>query len=211
MTEIILFWILAVLAVVPGILAITRRNPLDCAMYLIVVLASIAGLFWLLDSRVISILQVLIYAGAIVTLLIFVIMLLNLPPDSLPRDPLAPYWLSVLVIVAIGLRMSVLEPSDAEKPVIITYEQAARTIVTDDAETLQEGIQHLPAAARVERERAVFGTMRQISGRIFGEKSTLANGDSHFTLGPYLLPFEILSVLLLVAAIGAMILTKRHV
>ena len=57
MSEFILFWVLAVLTIVSAIFAIALRNPINCAMGFIVSLAAMAGLFWLLDSRVISILQ----------------------------------------------------------------------------------------------------------------------------------------------------------
>jgi len=209
MSEVILFWFLAALTIVSAISAISLRSPINCAMGFIVSLAAVAGLFWLLDARVISILQVLIYAGAIVTLLVFVIMLLNVPDKMLPREQRVYYWIGGLLVVA-GCIQAFTLPSAVSpvKPDIVTYEAASLT-TTNSAR--QVGIQHLPRDQRVAREREIFGTMRQISGKIFGSPTADSQADNGPQVGRYLLAFEILSVLLLVAAVGAVILTKRKV
>lgn len=209
MSEFFLFWLLAVLTVVSAIFAITLRNPINCAMGFIVSLAAIAGLFWLLDSRVISILQVLIYAGAIVTLLVFVIMLLNVPEKMIPREQHVFYWIGGLLVAA-GCIQAVTLPTAVSpaKPEILTYEAASQSTI-NSARGL--GIQHLPRTQRAGKERDIFGTMRQISGKIFGSPTADATSDSGPRYGPYLLAFEILSLLLLVAAVGAVILTKRKI
>jgi NADH-quinone oxidoreductase subunit J len=74
----ILFWILAGLSVVSALVTVTRRNPLASALGLAVSLVSVAGLFAMLHAHLLFILQILVYAGAIIVLIIFVIMLLNL-------------------------------------------------------------------------------------------------------------------------------------
>src|SRR3989449_7483514 len=69
-----------------GLLCITRKNPIASALWLVVTLFALAALFVLLDAQFIAVLQVLVYAGAIMVLFLFVIMLLNLgPPD--PSGP----------------------------------------------------------------------------------------------------------------------------
>lgn len=211
MSEAVLFWILSVLAVGSALAAVSMRNPINCAMGFIVTLAAVAGLFWLLDSRVLSVLQVLIYAGAIVTLLVFVIMLLNVPDEKLPDEKNVRVWLGGMLIVA-GCILAITLPAGVSpaRPEIVTFEQASVTDTGGSADA-QIGIQHLSRAERMEREREIFGTMRQISARIYGTSTTGADGEVRSSFGPYLLAFEILSILLLIAAVGAVILTKRKV
>jgi len=84
--EALLFWTFAAVSVAGGTVAITRRNPLASALALAVVLVAIAGLFALLDAHLLFILQILVYAGAIVVLIVFVIMLLNLGDEDLRED-----------------------------------------------------------------------------------------------------------------------------
>jgi len=210
MTEAILFWSLAVATIVPAFLAITSRNTLNSAMFLIVVLASVAGFFWLLDSRVISILQVLIYAGAIVTLIMFVIMLLNVPDKALPRDKYTPYWLGFMVLAAVVFSLVIIKTDLPAKPEVLTYAQAVAGVQNIHG-SQGEGLQQLPPREREQLEMTIFGTMRQISAKIFGQSVGNAGGAAPMETGQYLLPFEILSLLLLIAAIGAVILTKRNV
>ncbi len=72
------FFLFAAMAVLGGLLVITRRNPVASVMFLIVVFFSLSGLFVLLDAHFIAALQVILYAGAIMVLFLFVVMLLNL-------------------------------------------------------------------------------------------------------------------------------------
>src|SRR5216110_1432967 len=74
----VLFWAFAGLAVLSSLACITRRSPVASALWLVVTLFCIAALFVLLDAQFIAVLQVLVYAGAIMVLFLFVIMLLNL-------------------------------------------------------------------------------------------------------------------------------------
>ncbi len=75
--ELILFFVFALVAVVSAILMITRTNPVISALFLIVNFASLAGLYLLLNAQFIAVAQVIVYAGAIMVLFLFVIMLLN--------------------------------------------------------------------------------------------------------------------------------------
>ena len=77
-----LFFLFAGAAVLGGLLVITRRNPIASVMFLIVVFFSLSGMFLLLDAHFIAALQVILYAGAIMVLFLFVVMLLNLGHDT---------------------------------------------------------------------------------------------------------------------------------
>src|SRR3990170_887058 len=79
-----MFWLFAALAIGGALMCITRRSPVASALWLVLTLFCLAGIFVLLDAQFIAALQVLVYAGAIMVLFLFVIMLLDLahgPPD----------------------------------------------------------------------------------------------------------------------------------
>lgn len=79
-----LFYIFSILAVGSGLAVITRRNPVSAALFLVLAFFSLAGIYVLMDAFFLAAVQVAIYAGAIMVLFLFVIMLLNLGPDDLP-------------------------------------------------------------------------------------------------------------------------------
>jgi NADH-quinone oxidoreductase subunit J len=85
----LVFYFFAGLAVASSVLMITRKNPVYCAMFLVVTLFSIAAIYVLLNAHFLAALQIVVYAGAILVLFLFVIMLLNLghevEPDIKPR------------------------------------------------------------------------------------------------------------------------------
>ena len=76
--EAVAFWALAAIAVVCSLLVITSRNPVASVLYLVVTFFCLAGLFVTLHSHFLAAIQVLVYAGAIMVLFLFVVMLLNL-------------------------------------------------------------------------------------------------------------------------------------
>lgn len=73
MLEAVFFWVFAVVSVVAGVLVITRRNPVTSALWLVVVMFCLAGLFLLLHGFFLAAAQVIVYAGAIMVLFLFVI------------------------------------------------------------------------------------------------------------------------------------------
>jgi len=82
MLETALFVILAVFTVVTAILVIVQRNPVSSAIFLILTFLALAGIYLLLHAEFIAAIQVLVYAGAIMVLFLFVIMLLNLEKEK---------------------------------------------------------------------------------------------------------------------------------
>ena len=103
----IIFWAFAGLAVLSSLACITRRSPVASALWLVVTLFAVAALFVLLDAQFIAVLQVLVYAGAIMVLFLFVIMLLNLGRAG-PTDLKGPLGLGVGVFLAGLLLMQLL-------------------------------------------------------------------------------------------------------
>src|SRR5439155_653362 len=166
----IIFWAFAGLAIVSALSCITRRSPVASALWLVVTLFSLAALFVLLDAQFIAVLQVLVYAGAIMVLFLFVIMLLNLGRPG-PTDLKGPAGLGVGVLLAGGLFVQLLGLARAApSPGLV-----------------------LPPGA-VARAAAEQGMVPAVARPLFAA---------------YLVPFEITSILLLTAIVGAVVLAKR--
>jgi NADH-quinone oxidoreductase subunit J len=86
----VLFWLFAALAIAGALGVVFATNPVNGAMALVGSFFALAGLYLLLDAQLLAALQILVYAGAIMVLFLFVIMLLNLSPAELGRDRLTP-------------------------------------------------------------------------------------------------------------------------
>jgi NADH-quinone oxidoreductase subunit J len=114
------FWVLAVASVVTALGVIANRNPVRCALFLVVNFACLAVLYLLLNAQLLAMLQVLVYAGAIMVLFLFVIMLLNLGGEQIEHDPLvgqrplaALLGIGLLVGLVSALQRSALLPTAA--------------------------------------------------------------------------------------------------
>lgn len=85
MTQAVLFYLFSFIALVSGLLVVTRQNPIASALSLVVCFFCLAADYVMLDAHFVAVIQVLVYAGAIMVLFIFVIMLLNLRGDGRVR------------------------------------------------------------------------------------------------------------------------------
>lgn len=167
--EYIFFYGFAFLAVGSALLLVISRNPVHSTLYLIVTLFCISGLFALLNAHFLAVIQILIYAGAIMVLFLFVIMLLNLKSVKSEFEKLFS-----LKILGVG---------------------AAILLLFEVVFLIGKGSSMgLPGQASPELI-ALEGGNTEIIGKLL------------FTV--YLLPFEITSILLLVALIGAVVLAKK--
>src|SRR3954464_2497297 len=81
----ILFWFLSVLALGSALMVVTSRNPVYSILWLIIVFFAISGHYILLNAQFLAIVNLIVYAGAIMVLFLFVVMLMNLNSDSEPR------------------------------------------------------------------------------------------------------------------------------
>lgn len=162
-----LFFVLAIVAVAAALGMIIARNPVNSALLLVLNLFCIAGLYLTVNAQFIAVIQVLVYAGAIMVLFLFVIMLLNLAELPRPRDFSWNYALAfILGALVLGLAVYV----------------------------IAEGLEVLPAAVPPDQSVAT-GTAKAIALDLFTT---------------YMLPFEMIGILLLVATIGAVMLAKRR-
>jgi len=160
----LLFILFAGLAVGCAISMVAQRNPLYSAISLIGVFISLACLYVTLAAPFIAAVQVIVYAGAIMVLVVFVIMLLNVEAEERPMR------LRSLIPIAVGLAAVLF----AEAVFIIFFVHASPSTPTDNISNV--------------------GLTASIGAGLFTS---------------YLLPFEITSVLLLMAIVGAMTLARR--
>ena len=78
----VLFFILATVAIISAVLVILNRHPIYSVIFLVITLFCLAGIFLLLEAYFLAVVQVIVYAGAIMVLFLFVIMLLNLEKEK---------------------------------------------------------------------------------------------------------------------------------
>jgi NADH-quinone oxidoreductase subunit J len=166
--EMVLFAGFALVAAVAAVLVVTRRHAVYSALYLVITMVALAGLYVLLEGYFIWIIQIIVYAGAIMVLFLFVIMLLDVRHEDIlwtRRDwgQLVPAALLSLVLLA---------------EMLLALGRGALA-----------GARAAPAPSHG------FGTTQTVGRMLFTD---------------YLFPFEITSVILLVAMVGALVLAKRQ-
>src|SRR5437868_1767038 len=86
MTEAAFFYVFGAIAVVASLLVIAQRNPIYSVMLLIASFGALSGLYVLLDAPFVAVIQIIVYAGAIMVLFLFVVMLLNAPHEETDFD-----------------------------------------------------------------------------------------------------------------------------
>ena len=91
MPETLIFWGLSGMAILTSALVIGQRNPMYSVLMLIVSFAALAGLYITLDAPFVAMAQMIIYAGAIMVLFLFVVMLLNVPTEEMPTGQQAKF------------------------------------------------------------------------------------------------------------------------
>src|ERR1700733_164923 len=101
----ILFWFLSALALFSALMVVISKNPVHSVLWLIVVFFSISGHYILLNAQFLAIVNLIVYAGAIMVLFLFVFMLMNLNADT---EPQKNKWLKIAGVVAAGSLLLVL-------------------------------------------------------------------------------------------------------
>lgn len=162
--EVFLFYLFGGIAVASALLVVTRRNPVASAIFLILCFFCLAVLYVLLRAHFVAVIQVLVYAGAIMVLFLFVIMLLNLSQLEFGR-------VRNLVVKVVGAVLGVV--------LLVNLLGVINKPLLPQGAPLSEG----------------FGGTEQLGMLLFSK---------------YLIPFEVASVLLLAAIIGAIILARRE-
>jgi len=161
----IVFYMLASMCVVSALMVVTRRNPIHAALFLVLAFFCVAGIYVVLSAEFLAAVQVLVYAGGIMVLFLFVIMLV--PLDAGPARPPARHIAGSLLLAGL----------------------VAGSLITFFWNALEtrpgEGVEPLTAGG---------GNIETVGMELYQR---------------YLLPFEIASVLLLVAMVGAVVLARK--
>ena len=199
----VIFWFLAVAAIAASLGVVLVKDLFRAALLLVVVFVLVAGFFVLLSAEFLAVVQVLIYAGAISILIIFAVMLTrdvqrgNLPNRlQIPAVLLSALLLSALVVVATDTNWNLFSDSVSREEqerveLVQTRTVSILTISELSDETLRQ-------TGLVSEEEQAAAELRRL------EKSSL--GD--LLIGDFVLPFEVVSVLLLAALIGALVLVR---
>ena len=161
----ILFMLFAAIAVVCGINLVVQKHPISSALSLVGVMAALAALYLLLGGEFIAAAQLVVYAGAIMVLFIFVIMLLNAGTERRGRRSWTHY---------------------ADVPILLVFTGMIAALIAN----------RMPGS-----EPVVFGQ--------FTKGTATDIGTALFTT--YLLPFEVTSVLILIAILGAIVLARKEI
>jgi len=164
-----LFYLFGAVAVIASLLVIAQRNPIYSVLLLIASFGALSGLYVLLDAPFVAVTQIIVYAGAIMVLFLFVVMLLNAPHEETEHD-------------------EKVHPLRRPGPMRLGAVLAAALVV-----------ELIWALSRGTSETGAFGEAAVSSVR--------ALGRSLFT--EYAFAFEVTSVLILVAMVGAVVLAKR--
>jgi NADH-quinone oxidoreductase subunit J len=174
------FYMLSGLAVIGGVLVITRRNAVHSALALIVTLLSVAGLYLMLYAPFVAGVQIIVYAGGIMVLFLFVIMLVNIERASKDRrfNRIWPIGL-VAACTLMGLFVSAFVKGSH-----------INDMFRDRGMLLSES-----------------SNTQQVASLLYGEVDRMGR----YTFGQYTFAFEIASLLLLVAILGAVIMTKKKI
>ncbi len=101
----ILFWFLSIVAIFSAIMVVVSKNPIHSVLWLIIVFFTISGHYILLNAQFLAIVNLIVYAGAIMVLFLFVIMLMNLNADT---EPQKHKWLKMAGVIAGGTLLLVL-------------------------------------------------------------------------------------------------------
>lgn len=160
------FYILSFIAIISSVFMITRKNPVHSVLWMLLTFFSVAGIFIQLNAEFIAAIQVIVYAGAILVLYLFVVMLLNPKTHGFAK---IPYRYGVVIVVAI---LFVIQIIMAVSMVKVLGKQGNIT----------------------PEKMAEIGNVKLFGAELFNT---------------YIVPFEIASILLLVAMIGAIVIALR--
>jgi NADH-quinone oxidoreductase subunit J len=165
------FYFFGIVGIASALAFVTRKSPVAAALWLVNTMFCLAAMYVLLDAQFIGTMQVLVYAGAIMVVFLFVIMLLNLGHASDLGDARGMGWKLAAGLVGLALLAQVFALTRARLPeALVLPENALAT------------------------EFAQKGAIAPLAGPLFNQ---------------YLLAFEVTSVLLLAAIVGAVVLGKR--
>ena len=181
-----LFWILSALMLIGGVSVIAFRNPVSSALSVVACFVGLAGLFIGLSAFFVGVIQILVYTGAVMVLFVFIIMLLDLKDEERTAKPLVPIAAGIALFVVFTIQLIGVLSQTPNKP--------APPL---DSPTLAAAASGFPATSKI--------------------ATTLTQGKlpdvhliGHTLFTQYNLQLQILGILLLVATVGVVVLSKRQ-
>ena len=184
------FYYLAAASVASAILAVTRKNPVHSMLWVLALFLHVAGIFLMLEAEFLAAVQVIVYAGAILIFYLFVLMLLDLSGEE-TRPRFGKHW---PFAAAVGLSFAALVWF-AQDETLDPGSTAGAAALEQSGES-GDGIPGPETAVRrLDAERPPPGNLDEIGRALFG---------------PFALPFEIASLVLLAAIVGAVVLARRR-
>ncbi|HEX7260715.1 MAG TPA: NADH-quinone oxidoreductase subunit J [Luteolibacter sp.] len=187
-----LFWLFSTIMLIGGTAVIAFRNPVSSALSVVTCFVGLAGLFIGLSAFFVGVIQILVYTGAVMVLFLFIIMLLDLKDEAKPAKPLLPIAAGLFLVAAFVIQLiGVLSRSPNKiAPALdnTTLDKAAKSLV--DAHEI--------------------GQNSKIALTLNNGKLPDVHLIGHTLFNDYNLPFQILGVLLLVATVGVVVLSKRQ-
>jgi NADH-quinone oxidoreductase subunit J len=160
-----MFLALSFLAIAGGVAMLVNRHPMYAALGLLISILAVAGLFALLSATFLFMVQVIVYAGAIMTLILFILMFLNINEEDLPDEPNKFKFIALGIILMLPINVLVIKA-------ISQLPNGDFSIVGSD-----------------------FGGIKEVGLLLYQN---------------WLVSFELISILLLVALLGAVILVKKR-
>ena len=184
----LLFYLFSFLAVAGGILLVAFRNPVSSALSMVLSFVGLAGLFIGLNAYFVGIVQILVYAGAIMVLFIFIIMLLDLNSEEKVKFRSSTVVLGIVIPLCLIFQiLGVIQSQDTKEFQLITEE------------TLATAAESFPEDSAIHKSLAHEKTPKLPDTNLIGEHI--------FT--HYNFPLQVMGALLLVATIGVVVLSKR--
>ncbi len=160
----IIFIGLSFFAITGGIAMLVYKNPMYSALGLLVSIMAVAGMFALLNATFLFMVQIIVYAGAIMTLILFLLMFLNIKEENLPKEPKKYFLIGLGAVIMIPFNVVILK-----------------------------AVSNLPDA-NMNIVEGSFGDIKPIGGLLYDD---------------WILAFELISILLLIALVGSIVLAKR--
>jgi len=170
----VLFWIFSLMTIGGAVFVITRRNLVAAVMGMVGTFFALAGLYLMLYASFLAVMQVLVYAGAIMVLFVFTVMILNRPED----EPWAVHGLFGKALAAIGLAYLL------GRLAVVLWEVRPPSSLAVGPSPVSLGGGDL----------AAWGSVKSVGLSLFTD---------------YLFPFEAVSIVLLIAVVGALAVTRR--
>ena len=161
----LLFIALSFLAISGAIAMIVYANPMYSALGVLISMLSVAGMFALLNATFLFLVQIIVYAGAIMTLILFILMFLNIREEDLPKEPKKFKLIALGAVIMIPLNVLILK-----------------------------AVSKLPAKD-LTISQSDFGGIKPVGMQLYNN---------------WLVAFELISILLLVALIGSVVLAKKR-